>query len=113
MVRLLLVHLAIAWPVNHASSLRRACCLTVSLVTLRRLMEVGHLALQVLADEQGSKWPARIAVSQSRYLLEHMGEILQSCSLQAHSLSFVQVSAVLLGWKCSTAASITSPESAA
>ena len=62
-------------------------------------MEVGHLALQVLADEQGSKWPARIAISQSRYLLEHMGEILQSCSLQAHSLSFVQVSAVLLGWE--------------
>ena len=49
-------------------------------------MNAGHLALQVLADEQGGKWPARIAVSQSRYLLEHMGESSQSCSLQAHSL---------------------------
>ena len=86
---------------KHASSMSRACCLTVQLLTLRILMQVGHLALQVLADEQGSKWPARIAVSPSRYLLEHMGESLQSCSVQAHSLSWCRsppISVVQLGW---------------
>ena len=76
-------------------------------------MQIGHLALQVLADEQGSKWPARIAVSQSCYLLEHMGENLQSCSLQPLSL-FVQVSPHFLlcslTGPCSTAVSLTSPE---
>lgn len=66
------------------------------------MTEGGHLALQVLADEQGSKWPARIAMSQSRYVLEHMGETVQSCSSQAHPLCLCgssPFSAVQLGWK--------------